>query len=252
MRILFFLLMVLCLIYAVSIYMVGSGTLSFLIWIAAALISWLAWFLAGHGRWAGLPRLVRGTAISLLILGVTFTLICTIAQLSHFRDAGPEEDLDAIIVLGAQMRESGPSVVFRFRLDAAYDYLSQHPDTLCVVTGGKGSNEPVSEGEGGAAYLRARGLPEDRIYAETASRDTRENIAGALDLLTQVSGSEDHGRIGIVTNNYHLFRGIHLAMRQTEDEVYGIAAGTLPWYLPNNMVIWCCSNLDCWYCSFRC
>ncbi len=240
MRIVFLILMLLCLIYAISIFLVGSGTLSFLIWIAGAAVCFLAWFLAGHDRWQQLPGLVRGIAITLLSIGIILCILCSVAQLSHFRDHGPEDgDLDYLIVLGAQMRENGPSVVFRFRLDAACDYLTQHPDTVCIVSGARGHNESVSEGEGGAAYLISRGIDPERVIPETEARDTRQNIACSLQIMTDLSGSADHGRIGIVTNNYHLFRGIHLAMAQTQDEIYGIAARTLPWYLPNNMAREC-------------
>ena len=53
------------------------------------------------------------------------------------------------IGLGAQMKGGTPSTIFRFRLDAAYDYLIKNPDTTCIVSGGKGTNETVSEGDGG-------------------------------------------------------------------------------------------------------
>ena len=56
--------------------------------------------------------------------------------------------LDYIIVLGAQIYERGPSAVLRFRLDKAVEYLNENPQTKCIVSGGKGSNEPCSEAEG--------------------------------------------------------------------------------------------------------
>ena len=40
------------------------------------------------------------------------------------------QDLDYIIVLGAQVREDGPSVVLKYRLDAAVDYLNGNPEHL--------------------------------------------------------------------------------------------------------------------------
>ena len=42
-------------------------------------------------------------------------------------------------------------------------------------------------------------------------------------------------RVAIVTNDYHLFRGMAIARKQGIAHVSGIAAGATPWYLPNNM-----------------
>lgn len=55
--------------------------------------------------------------------------------------------LDYIIVLGAQVRKDGPSPVLKYRLDKAVEYLNENPDTVCIVSGGQGSNEPWSEAE---------------------------------------------------------------------------------------------------------
>ena len=41
-----------------------------------------------------------------------------------------------------------PSVVLEKRLCRAYTYLTENPETLCVLSGGQGSNEPVSEAQG--------------------------------------------------------------------------------------------------------
>ena len=236
-RYLFLAFMFISLIYSVSIYMVGSGTFSFLIWIFSAIVFGLLFYLSGNGRWMRIPSGIR--CAGYLITGLTaivFT-ICLIAMASHFNDKG-EENLDYIIVLGAQMKDGTPSTIYRFRLDAAYDYLIKNPDTTCIVSGGKGKNETVSEGDGGKDYLISRGIDPERIIAETEARDTVENILFSKEIMDQ-STSDDTLRIGIVTNNFHVFRGIHLAKSYTENEVCGIAAYTVPWYLPNNMIREC-------------
>ncbi len=137
------------------------------------------------------------------------------------------------------MREDGPSTVFKYRLDAACAYLSENPDTICIVSGGQGVNEPVSEGEGGKEYMISQGATPDRIIAETTAMDTKENIRYSLDIMRQAAGTGEKLRIGIVTNNFHVFRGVYLAGKLTDDEICGIAAYTISWYLPNNMVREC-------------
>ena len=42
----------------------------------------------------------------------------------------PVKNLDYIIVLGAQVKESGPSVILRYRLDRAVSYLKENDNTF--------------------------------------------------------------------------------------------------------------------------
>lgn len=167
-----------------------------------------------------------------------------VAEISHFNDRGPA-NLDFIIVPGAQVYETGPSVVYAFRLDAAAEYLKENPDTICIVSGGQGANETASEGEAGREYLVARGIEPERVLAETEAFNTAENIRYSMEL---AEASIENGavttdesisaglKIGIVTNNFHVFRCVYLAEKLTDCEVHGIAAPALPWFLPNNMV----------------
>ena len=57
----------------------------------------------------------------------------------------PVKNLDYIIVLGAQVKESGPSVILRYRLDRAVSYLKENDNTLVIVYGGQGANEKATE-----------------------------------------------------------------------------------------------------------
>ena len=238
MRTIFLALMLVCLIYSVSIYMVGSGTFSFVIWIAGAVFFGLAFFFSGTDRWLKVPTALRRTSYFLIAVVLVILITCFAAMISHFGDKG-SKGLDYIVVLGAQMRNYGPSIIFQYRLDAACDCLSENPDTICIVSGGQGANESVSEGDGGKEYLVSKGIAPDRIIAETKAMDTTENIAYSLEIMKEAAGTDSKLRIGIVTNNFHVFRGVHLAKKLTDDEVYGIAAYTVPWYLPNNMIREC-------------
>ncbi|MCR4999747.1 MAG: YdcF family protein, partial [Lachnospiraceae bacterium] len=153
--------------------------------------------------------------------------------LSQFFAKG-EPNSDYIVVLGAQMRDWGPSIIFKHRLDAAAEYLEANPETTVIVTGGKGANETISEGEGGKEYLMEHGIAEERILIETTSVNTSANIINAFALLPDEEEKALH--IGIVTNNFHVFRGTMLAKKYTEANISGVAAKTNWLYLPNNMV----------------
>lgn len=258
-------LAILNLCYGIMVYLVGSGTNSFLIWAVLAVVCFYLFWRTGTGVWTKKPLGLKVLISVLLCVILNVFLLCQAAILSGMFQHG-QPDMDYIIVLGAQMRDSGPSIVFRYRLDEAYAYLQENPNTVCIVTGGQGSNEPVSEGEGGKAYLVAKGIPENRILTETVSTTTKENLENTLpllvgDVLEKEQKIPNDLKIGIVTNNYHVFRGATLAERAllvTDKEVKpvtsvgdtmepvivnsrnwvikGIAAYMQPRFLPNNMV----------------
>lgn len=230
-RLVYAMLAILSLLYSVAVYMVGSGTFSFIIWIFAAIFFGFLYIMEKKSLWPKVPKAVRYVFRIIVAIGFTVFVICQGCILTQFFSNG-EPGADYIIVLGAQMRDWGPSVVYKARLDSAIEYLNDNPDTKVIVTGGQGANESVSEGEGGKKYLFEQGIAEDRIIVESESLDTDQNISNALNL---VEVTEDM-KVGIVTNNFHVFRGVMIAKRYTDADVTGIAAFTEYQYLPNNMV----------------
>ena len=128
------------------------------------------------------------------------------------------------------MCKSGPSVGLKYRLDEAMEYLNDNPDTQCIVTGGQGYNEPFEEAVGMAEYLKKNGISEERIILETKSTTTKQNIENSKELM------EKDASIGIVTNNFHMFRALCIAKKQGLSHVCGIASKSNPIYLPNNML----------------
>lgn len=237
-RVLWAILALVSFLYAVMVFLVGSGTFSFMIWLAGAVFFGLCFYLAGEGRWGKCPKAVRGISYILLGTGLSVFLICQICILSHFFDKG-EPELDYVIVLGAQMRSTGPSVIYKYRLQKAKEYLDRNPDTICITTGGQGYNETVSEGEGGRDYLVSLGIYPDRILVENSSRDTAENVTNSMEIIRAQSVDENELKIGIITNGFHVFRGVHIARKVTSAEVSGIAAYMQFRFIPNNMVREC-------------
>jgi len=218
-------------LYSVAVYMVGSGTFSFIIWVFAGIFFGFLFLMERKKVWPKVPKVLKAGFGTLIGIGITIFLICQGCILTQFFSRG-ESGADYIIVLGAQMRDWGPSVVYKSRLDSAIEYLNSNPNTKVIVTGGQGINESISEGEGGKNYLVEQGIEEDRIIVENKSCDTDENIRNAL----QFIDTTDDLKIGIVTNNFHVFRGVLITKRYTDADVIGIAAFTEYLYLPNNMV----------------
>ena len=183
----------------------------------------MAFFAKGFGRvvkWA----LIGGYAAFALSFAVVTALIAG-------RAAAPvEPGADCLIVLGAAVRGEVPSATFRARLDCAYDYLAENPETCVIVTGGMGRGESVTEAHAAQQYLMGRGIAKERIYMEEKSTSTQENLLFAKEILESEFASD--ARLVLVSSDYHLYRAQLVAQKQ------GLAVETLgnasiPYLLPN-------------------
>ena len=220
-----------CIGYGVTVMAVNSGSLFFAVWyvLGAALLAVAA---AVHtGAWRLVPALVL-RVVGTLVVCVALVLVLALGLVSGQLGATGEPGLDYVVVLGAQIYDDGsPSPVLRYRLDAALDYLRDNPQTKVVVSGGKGPNEPYPEARGMAAYLEARGIDQARILQEPRSVNTLQNITYAQALMDASSP-----RVGIVTNNFHVYRAVRIARKAGLADACGIASYSTPWYLPNNLL----------------
>ncbi len=235
-------------LYGGFVLSANSGTRFYMVWFFLGAVCFLC-AKAARSHWLKkIPQRLRWLFYVILCVGLTVFVLVEGLILSHFKDAG-EEDLDYLIVLGAQMRDNGPSLVLRYRLDAAYDYLIEHENTLCIVSGGQGPNESAAEASGMREYLLKKGISEERILMEEESKDTFENMLNSARLL-----DKEQDRVGIVTNNFHMYRALSLAKKQGFRHVCGLAAGSTKPYLPNNMLREfmgvvkdvLCGNMDLW------
>lgn len=218
-----------CILYCLGILLIGVyGSWFFLIWGAVGAFFLALSVLFGSGIWDRLPAPARYGGAGIFLSGLLFFLYIEGLIISGFWEKG-EPDLDYLIVLGAQMRESGPSRALQMRLDTAYEYLVENEDTLVIVSGGQGSNEPVSEAQGMYDYLVGRGLEPERILREERSTNTCENLKFSGELV------KDGASVGIVTNNFHVYRSTHLAGAQGYSHVCGIAAPSDAGMQLNNM-----------------
>lgn len=150
-------------------------------------------------------RQVLSLGLALLILAAAVTGFFIMGA-----GAGsPEEACDYLIVLGAGVNGTAPSLSLRERLDAAYDYLQAHPDTVCIVSGGQGSGEDITEAECMYRYLTKKGIQPERIIQEDKATSTQENLIYSLELI----GPEKARSVGILSSEYHLCRARQMAQK---------------------------------------
>lgn len=230
---------ILSVLYGILILQVGSGTSFWLIWEVIGFVFFLWAVLLQTGFFAIHKKIQSGFYLLVTAGVVVVVILCGLIG-TEFRANG-KQNLDYIIVLGAQVRKDGPSVVLRYRLDRAIDYLNENPNTICIVSGGKGKNEPYSEAEGMEKYLLENGIKQNRIILENKSKNTVENIQNSKGLMEL-----EYQGVGIVTNNFHLFRATRIAKAKGLEDVCGIAANSSILYLPNNVLRECCGILKDW------
>jgi uncharacterized SAM-binding protein YcdF (DUF218 family) len=156
------------------------------------------------------------------ILGI-FTLIGLIYlgvlqfKISHYKSQMVPKNVDYMIILGARVKDSGPSLALQYRINAAAAYLKNNPETIVIASGGQGSNERISEAEAIQQELIEKGIPKSKIFLEDQSTSTSENIRFSKNFIPP---SAKKGMI--VTNDFHIYRSIQMAKDQ------GLALHGLP------------------------
>ena len=135
---------------------------------------------------------------------------------------------DAVVILGAGVNGTQPSLSLWTRLEAALDYLEENPDIPVVLTGGQGYGEEITEAQCMYHYLTARGIDPRRLILEEAATNTAENFAFSRPLLEEAGINPAEDLVAVVTNDFHIYRAGLLAARQDYDYAFGIPA-RLPW-----------------------
>lgn len=135
------------------------------------------------------------------------TIISFANQVPDFSKGAPKY----IIVLGAKVDKNlMPSLEFSQRLITAEEFCSD--ESILILTGGKGTDEPISEAEGAYSYLTKRNrISAKEILLETKSTSTSENLKYALDIIRENGGDSDDSVL-IISSAFHLFRASRLAL----------------------------------------
>lgn len=222
---------ILCILYGTTVMLANSGSKFFCVWYAGGSALILLAILIRKQIIEKLPKALKVICITLISLGFAFVITTQCMVISGFRNS-EKENLDYIIVLGSQVKPSGPAVVTRLRLQRAYEYAVNNPDTIIIVSGGQGSNEPATEASVMKEYLVDKGIDESRIIMEDKSTNTSENLQFSMAL---VDGLQDSS-VGIVSSEFHIFRARAIAKKCGYTDTYGIPARSVRLYLPNNMI----------------
>lgn len=253
--------------YIIIMAYTGGGTSAAGIWLLGALFFGLCDLGFHYGRrHAGrLPMWLPVSAATLCATGVLIFVIVEILVFTGLAGSTPQ-GLDYVIVLGARVREDGISNSLKIRLDKAIEYIEQNPDTVLVLSGGQGPDEPESEARAMYDYLLYNGVEPEQMLLEERSSSTVENMAYSKIVIEEdiaekraeagrhaVSGPIAPGpyltaqdkpvQIGVLTSDFHVYRAKQIGEKRGIHGIYGIASGSDPILFPHLCVRECLAIL---------
>lgn len=170
-----------------------------------------------------IPKQIKLILILILTIAIIYTVIVMFLIFRGTREQ-PSQTPDTVLILGAQVKgdtkeKAYPSIVLRERLDAATDYIKEHPEVTVIVCGGQGADEPDSEANVMKKYLVKQGISEEKIITEDTSTRTKENIQNA-------QKKQSLNDTVIVTSDFHVFRSKLLAKRLGIKTISGLPSKT--------------------------
>lgn len=166
--------------------------------------------------------ILAGLVSALLVLAVVLTVNMILAA-----NRQPDESA-TVVVLGCRVYGEKASLSLEERLSAAEEYLVAHPQAVCILSGGQGKGEDISEAECMYRYLLERGIAQERLYREEASTSTRENLAFSREIIEKEGLNSE---IAIITSEYHEYRA-NLIAKELGMTSASVPASTAPWLFP--------------------
>lgn len=165
----------------------------------------LAWLETGFPKTAKTVRRIFTGLLALLLIAALVTLVPILRGPEGTGSAG-----EYVIVLGAGVKGTEPSEILRDRIEMAAQYLKEHPDAICIATGGKGSDENISEAQCIYNCLTAMGIDGSRIWLEDQATSTIENFRYSIALIEEKTGTVPES-VSVLSNEFHLYRASRMA-----------------------------------------
>lgn len=200
----------------------------------ALLVPYVLLVLAVLAGWKVLGALLLAVVLVASYLG--FVLLSFLLYSVVYGMATRTDGAAAIVVHGSGLLGDRVPPLLASRLDRALGIW--HTDRargrtpLLVPSGGKGSDEKVSEAAAMTSYLAEYGVPAGDVLPEDRSTTTRENLLFSKHLLAR-QGIERN--ILLVTSNFHVLRTALLA-RSVGLDAQVTGAPTARYYLPSALL----------------
>ncbi|MEU9720067.1 YdcF family protein [Streptomyces sp. NPDC047976] len=181
--------------------------------------------------------LLNGMAatLTLVVAYVAFIFVCFLGYAFLYGRIKVRGDVDHVVMLGSGLIGGDrvpPLLASRLRkgqqIYEAQLARGSRPPVL-LTSGGKGSDERVSEARAMADWLIAEGVPAEHVRLEENSRTTEENMLFSKGIML---AAKPGYRCVVVTNNFHAFRAAMLA-RKTGVNGQVVGSPTARYFLPS-------------------
>ncbi len=183
-----------------------------------------AWMQGGIGAWVKWIMILCYAGYLLLVA------VCSLLIVREIRAEIPN-DADAVIVLGAGVHGTKPSLALQHRLEIAAEYLGKNADAVAIVSGGQGPQEHITEAEAMYRYMLELGIEESRILREDAARSTYENFLFSKEILER--RFPEGYSVVFATNDFHIFRAKIAAKKAGFGDIRGMGCPSPFYIVPN-------------------
>ena len=177
---------------------------------------------------------VFSQVISLSVIYISVSFLIFMAYSVFLMLIPRRRDFDYVIIHGSGLI-NGNKVpkLLADRIDKAIEVYRKDPTPpVLIPAGGRGEDELLPEAAAMAAYLREKGIPDDRIILEDRSTTTFENLKYSKEIL---DGLEGRKYTALVTSNYHVYRALRYC-RKIGLECTGIGSRVAMYYWPSALI----------------
>ena len=133
-------------------------------------------------------------------------------------------DIDAIIILGAGVRNNRPSLMLEDRLQKGLELYNNNVSGKIIVSGDHGSDD-YDEVNIMKSYIICNGVPTSNVFMDHAGFSTYDSIYRTKEIFMTK-------KVVIVSQEYHLYRALYIADK-LRLEAYGVKAEPKEYYGDN-------------------
>ena len=209
---------------------IAVGEIATLVAVMIPILAGREWVTESHLRnISHISIFMSVTVIYISMCFVVFMLYCVFLMIIPRK-----RDFDYVIIHGAGLLDGDRvSKLLSDRLDKAIEVYHKDPTPpIMIPSGGKGSDETISEAEAMARYLIDKGIPPEKIIKEDQSLTTFENLKFSKRIIDAREGSK---YTVLVTSNYHVYRALRYC-RKNKMKCTGVGSHVAFYYWPSALI----------------
>lgn len=173
-------------------------------------------------------KIIKYIVIIILLLAIILLGINYYVKVSTKKrivdDYNNLSDIDAIIILGAGVRNHRPSLMLEDRLQKGLELYNNDVSGKIIVSGDHGSDD-YDEVNIMKSYIICNGVPTSNVFMDHAGFSTYDSIYRAKEIFLAK-------KVVIVSQEYHLYRALYIADKLGLD-AYGVKAEPKEYYGDN-------------------